>query len=249
MSSKLEEKDWEDLLSLIDAGKCTPFIGAGASAGTLPSGSTLAKKWADKYDYPLQDTHDLARVAQFLAIHRYEMFPKDTVCREFEKVPPPDFSAPEEPHGMLADLNLPIYITTNYDGFMAQAIAGRHRTPQVEFCRWNKFPEMAGLESAFSGDYKPSIANPLVYHLHGNLAVPQSMVLTEGDYLDFLIRLTSDQALLPPAVRTALAGTSLLFVGYSLTDWNFRVLFRGLIGSLAPTSATPASRCNCLRMI
>ena len=24
----------------------------------------------------------------------------------------------------------------------------------------------------------------------------------------------------------------MLFVGYSLTDWNFRVIFRGLIGSL-----------------
>lgn len=60
----------------------------------------------------------------------------------------------------------------------------------------------------------------------------QSLVLTEGDYLDFLIRLSRDQSLLPPPIRTALAGTSLLFVGYSLTDWNFRVLFRGLVGSL-----------------
>ncbi|MFN3332111.1 MAG: SIR2 family protein, partial [Caldilinea sp.] len=49
---------------------------------------------------------------------------------------------------------------------------------------------------------------------------------------DFLIRLSRDQSLLPPPIRTALAGTSLLFVGYSLTDWNFRVLFRGLVGSL-----------------
>lgn len=58
------------------------------------------------------------------------------------------------------------------------------------------------------------------------------MVLTEGDYLDFLIRLSRDQDLLPPSIRTALAGTSLLFVGYSLMDWNFRVIFRGIVGSL-----------------
>jgi hypothetical protein len=33
-------------------------------------------------------------------------------------------------------------------------------------------------------------------------------------------------------VRRCLAGTSLLFVGYSLADWSFRVLFRGLVTSV-----------------
>jgi hypothetical protein len=36
---------------------------------------------------------------------------------------------------------------------------------------------------------------------------------------------------LPPRIQRALTGTSLLFIGYSLADWNFRVLFRGLIFS------------------
>jgi hypothetical protein len=38
--------------------------------------------------------------------------------------------------------------------------------------------------------------------------------------------------LLPHQVRRSLAGTSLLFVGYSLADWSFRVLFRGLVTSV-----------------
>jgi hypothetical protein len=41
--------------------------------------------------------------------------------------------------------------------------------------------------------------------------------------------------MLPPTIRNALASTSLLFVGYSLSDWDFRVLFRGLMGSLGRT--------------
>jgi hypothetical protein len=63
------------------------------------------------------------------------------------------------------------------------------------------------------------------------------MVLTEDDYLEFLVRLTRDasEPLLPYAIRAALAEHSLLFVGYSLSDWSFRVLFRGLLGSLAAT--------------
>ena len=59
------------------------------------------------------------------------------------------------------------------------------------------------------------------------------MVLTEDDYLEFLVRMNRDasEPLLPPVIRTAFKD-SLLFVGYSLSDWSFRVLFRGLIGSL-----------------
>ena len=34
---------------------------------------------------------------------------------------------------------------------------------------------------------------------------------------------------LPHRVRRALAQTTLLFVGYSLNDWNFRVLFRSIM--------------------
>jgi len=35
---------------------------------------------------------------------------------------------------------------------------------------------------------------------------------------------------------SALAGTSLLFVGYSRADWSFRVVFRGLVNSLVTSS-------------
>jgi len=232
MPTTLSDADWDDLLALIQEGTCTPFIGAGACAGTLPLGSQIAQQWAEEHDYPLADKTDLARVAQYLAIARYDMFPKDCVRRAFRAKPPPDFSAPDEPHALLADLNLPIYITTNYDDFMARALRQRGRQPEREFCRWNRFSQMAGDKTVFDDGFSPSPATPLVYHLHGHLDVPQSMVLTEGDYLDFLIRLSRDQDLLPPCIRTALAGTSLLFVGYRLMDWNFRVVFRGLVGSL-----------------
>jgi hypothetical protein len=128
------------LLDLIQQGKCTPFIGAGACAGILPTATELAQEWANKYEYPLPDTSDLARVAQFLAISRYAMFPKVRIQARFQGKGPPDFSQPNEPHALLADLNLPIYITTNYDDFMVQALGSRKREPVREFCRWNNFP-------------------------------------------------------------------------------------------------------------
>lgn len=231
MTSTLEDRDWDDLLRRIKAKKCTPFIGAGTSAGSLPLGSQIARQWASDYSYPLRDSSDLARVAQFLAVDRDDMFPKEEIQKQFEDAEQPDFSRKDEPHALLADLNLPIYVTTNYDSFMTLALKDRSRNPMRELCRWNRFVEMEST-SVFDSGYQPTPADPLVYHLHGHYNIPQSMVLTEDDYLDFLVHLSSDQALLPPVIRSALAGTSMLFIGYSLGDWNFRVLFRGLIGSL-----------------
>jgi len=164
------------------------------------------------------------------------MAPKEDLRRIFQKSPAPNFEAPDEPHALLADLDLPIYITTNYDDFMAKALKSRGRAYVREFPRWNRFPEIEGMRSFFDSQPQdprdPLGGKALVYHLHGHLDVLQSLVLTEDDYLDFLIKMTTDTKLVPAPVCAALAGTSLLFIGYSMADWNFRVLLRGLIGSL-----------------
>jgi hypothetical protein len=36
--------------------------------------------------------------------------------------------------------------------------------------------------------------------------IPQSLVLTEKDYIDFIINLSKDQSILPPAIRTNIIG-------------------------------------------
>jgi len=57
--------------------------------------------------------------------------------------------------------------------------------------------------------------------------------LTEDDYLDFLIAISKkENKLLPPRVQEAMANASLLFIGYRIADWNFRVLFRTVVTSL-----------------
>jgi hypothetical protein len=235
MPKKLEEKDWNLILERIKVGKCTPFLGAGACAGTLPLGGTIAEEWAQKYGYPLDDCADLVRVAQFLAIEVDPMFPKENLLGQFEKKlkqnGPPDFKDKYEPHSVLAALPLPVYMTTNYDDFMVQALKNNNKKPKRELCKWNNFIE--DFPSVWDDEqgFDPTPYDPIVFHLHGHNEVPESIVLTEDDYLDFLVNISRDQALLPPRIQRALTGTSLLFIGYSLADWNFRVLFRGLIFS------------------
>jgi hypothetical protein len=66
----VNEHDWELLLGRIHAGKCTPFLGAGACWPTLPMAKEIAREWAKLHKYPLDDKEDLARVAQFVGVRR-----------------------------------------------------------------------------------------------------------------------------------------------------------------------------------
>ena len=68
------------------------------------------------------------------------MYPKELICAELATAGPPDFGAEDEPHAVLAELPLPIYITTNYDDFMAAALRRAGKEPRREICRWNSSP-------------------------------------------------------------------------------------------------------------
>lgn len=225
-------QDWRDILLSIKYGKCTPFLGSGACVPTLPVGSQIAQEWARDFGYPLEDTYDLPRVAQFVAVRQNPMRPKYEIKERFEKIGPPDFAASDEPHGVLARLPLPVYITTNYDDYMVRALEASSKAPIQELCRWNSVlqerPSMLGQGS----DFAPTAQQPVVFHLHGHLKAPESLVLTEDDYLDFLVNISQEQDLIPARIRRAFRETSLLFLGYKLADWDFRVLFRSLVGYL-----------------
>lgn len=228
MSGMLDENSWNLLLQRINDGKCTPFIGAGTCYGVLPLGAEIARHLAQKYEYPLDDAADLMRVAQFLALEfKDAVFPKDEVLKLFDNKAP-DFSDPYEPHRVLANLPLPVYLTTNYDDFMTRALQLRKKEPKREMCQWNEY--IRGYPTIFktNPDYKPSPANPVVFHLHGHSGMADSLVLTEDDYLDFLVNSAREPGVLPPVIRSALAGTSLLFIGYRIADWNLRTILRGL---------------------
>lgn len=233
MAELLKDEDWSVLVRRIKDGRCTPFLGAGACYGVLPLGGDIAKGWAKTYQYPMDDSSNLISVAQFLALKYSDaVFPKDLIVDMFKGSPQPDFSDNLEPHRVLAELPLPVYITTNYDDFMFNALKRQYRDPKRVPCQWNSAVKayVSDNPTVFESDpnFLPTVANPVVYHLHGFVPVAESLVLTEDDYMDFLVNIASDPTLIPPRISRALTGASLLFIGYRLTDWNFRVLLRSL---------------------
>jgi hypothetical protein len=221
MNSHWEENDWQLLLWHIREGNCTPFLGAGAAVPTLRLGKDIANEWADEHRYPFPDRTNLPRVAQYIAVENDDLFTKTKMRDELKGRLLP--LAEDDPHQILASLNCKLYLTTNYDDFMSEALRRARRTPIREHCRWYEalglgFPEKQTLDIRDDA--------PVVYHLHGIAEKPNSIVITEEDYFNFLVVTSLYEQLIPAQVAGAFGDSLLLFLGYSLQDINFQVLFR-----------------------
>jgi hypothetical protein len=243
----LSEKDWGDLLERISRGKCTPFIGSGARTN-FPDAYEVARLWAREHGYPLGDCLDLPKVARYVAVKRDPMRPKEAIAELYNSIERPDFSdsgTKDEPHRVLAELPFPVYITTNQDDLMWRALDSRRdKDPRRDLCRWNDAIRDVP-KSVFHRDnpsYNPTPANPLVFHLYGYTECLESLVVTDDDYLGFLINISKDQSskderMMPAQIEGAMLGASLL-LGYRLDDWDFRVLFHLIINHMVRAGRT-----------
>ena len=263
-SDRQEEGFWPVLLENIERGKCIPFLGPRVTQGLLPSPNSVALKLAEKYNYPLADRHNLAKVAQFIALRDPELLREDYIKllrrslfdyldikptaehkKKFKDANLSDTAAglkwadtilalrENEIHHLLADLPLPLYLTTNVDSFMTNALQHAGRSPRRLGLRWEKVE--AGTPQ-FTLPKALDMDSPVVLHLNGYDADPAqqaNLILSEESYLEHFIRMTREQDVrLPAQVNTALSESSFLFLGYDLNDWEFRVVIQGLIRTI-----------------
>lgn len=130
-------------------------------------------------------------------------------------------------HAVLVSMRLPVYITTSWTNLLEDALVDAGRNPQVRFFDWRQTrkQDMADDALIVSPQY------PLVYHLFGTIDGGKSMVLTEDDYFGWLRawnKRVDNDPMIPDAVKVAFTLPSLMFVGYQLHDWEFRILFQGI---------------------
>jgi hypothetical protein len=253
---------WNTLLDNIAEKECTPFLGPGMTAGLLPSPADLAQKLAAEYNYPFPTTQSLPRVAQFactidkrrprkkilramisgfksrMGLKTDSESQECSLCKIMETSNWSDCSQEffeNEIHHQLADLKLPLYITTNFDDFMSLALRAKHKDLIVrkETVSWREKTSRDPNRPHYDLDPPPSPEKPVVLHLFGSDEDLLSMVLTEDDYLDYLARISRDyEYLLPTSVQDRLASTTLLFLGYRLEDLDLKVIMRGLLCNL-----------------
>ena len=160
----------------------------------------------------------------------------------------------KNPLEILANLPLPILVTTSPYTFIEEALHNAGKPFETEFCRWH-----SGLDSipsifapgASTPAYRPTDKRPLVYHLYGLDKYEDSLVLTEDDYLDFLMAAAQGRGKNVDPVHSVVQGAfnsePLLLMGFSLSSWSFRALYRGLIKPIPEENPYP--RYCCLQLV
>jgi hypothetical protein len=152
-----------------------------------------------------------------------------------------------DPLLVLASLPIKIYLTTSPYTFIEEALQRADKKPRTEICRWRR--ELDSIDSVIDDTYRPSAHEPLVYHLHGLDRYADSLVLTEDDYLEFLVNVAQGQGndaidRIHALIRKALAD-DLIVLGFTLNSWAFRVLYAGLIN---PSSKQEDRGICCLQL-
>ncbi len=131
----------------------------------------------------------------------------------------------------LAEMGFPLVITTNYDQLFERALIAVGKQPRVAVYKPN--PEV-------TDDYRdPTAESPIVFKIHGDIQRPETIVITDEDYIQFVLRMSDKDPYdpVPLTLKYYLTGWTTLFVGYSLLDYNLRLLFKTLRWKIDRASA------------
>ena len=241
-----------EIVNAVKEGRCILFLGAMASAPSpdgckyvyekskAPPGSgDLSRRLARIAGYDGDDVTNLQRTALYAEFYergdvkgsRKALI--DAVAREIARpldTTPEGFQIePSAALSMLAALPFRIIITTNYDHLFDRALGDartrdeRRKDPLIRIYDPTRTspPEEVPVD--------PEEHKPVLLKLHGDIDKPETIVITEEDYITFVQRMASLH--LHPVheyIRMRMRAWPFLFIGYSLRDYNLRLLFRTL---------------------
>ena len=73
----------------------------------------------------------------------------------------------------------------------------------------------------------------IVYKLHGCLFPEEpgrdSVVLSDEDYIRYLMQMYDASGMIPSEITTQMASAAFLFLGYSFSDWNVRGMYKAVV--------------------
>ena len=215
-----------------------------------PSGRELADVLADRSRYPEPDDGDLSRISQYVdailgegQLYRYihEVFnadyPPTSLHRLLARVP-----------AVLRARGRPqlVVLTTNYDDLVERALADAGEAFDVVWYEAKRGPLQGcfmhrGPDGGVAPIEKPNkymgiapAVRPVVLKLHGAIdredRKRDSYVVTEDSYINYLSgRDVGEQ--IPFSLRERMAESHFLFLGYSMRDWNLRVILSRIWGA------------------
>lgn len=207
------------LAQYLSEGRCVLFVGAGLSmwAG-MPSWGGLLERLSEEAtegDPDGEAAHELARLREdgaYLQVGEYcrEQLGEFRFLELLRSTLRPTSREVPAPHRLLVDLPFAGIVTTNYDPLIETAFErlGRSR-PRVL-----THEDTTGLGSLLFD------RRPFVLKAHGDLDRPATLVLTARDYREVI----HANPAFAEVFSAILLTHSILFLGYSLSDPDFRLL-------------------------
>lgn len=238
------------LTDRVKAGQCILFLGAGVHATPpensgykypeeqrLPLGAKLSELLAESCEFtkqlPEESVRDLQRVS--LCYETTNGLGRNLLV-DLLRSQLTEGRRPSPLLIMLAKLPFTIIVTTNYDHLLESALRGQGKEPDIFLYNPDSKEPTPDAKS------DPTPQRPLVFKMHGDIDKGSSIVITDEDYITFVQRMSDKEAMhpVPQTVRYRMKQWPTLFVGYSLRDYNLRLLFRTLRWRIDPADVPPA---------
>lgn len=217
-SEALAGIDWEDLLDTLEAEKCVLFLGSGAYAA--PGGGPIEAALRQHLgaDDPDNPNIRLRTEDGFLLFHK-NRFKRRVIAdiRAFYSQSFPEASALLQ---QIAALPCAMIFTTTPDNLLTRTFDELGFPYQSDFYfRHRQAP------AAFE---RPTRAKPLIYNLLGNIEEPESLVLTQGDFFDYLESVFQGNSMNQELKEELERAERFIFLGLPYEKWYFPLLLRVL---------------------
>ena len=226
-TEELQDGDWRRLIEAIHRGMCILVLGPDAVfQDSDGEGPTLTAGLARQLSKELNDNHlvadpdDLVHVAQaYLRESNKDRLDLELAAEEFYKE---YWERTSQVHLDLASMPFNLCLSTTHDRYLHNAFENRGIVPVIgHYSFQNSRPDLQVSETA---------DKPIIYSLLGSCDDLPSLVLSENDLLEFLVKVIQGAPPLSDYIRQRLANpdASFLFVGFGLNQWYLRILLHTL---------------------
>lgn len=204
--------DLDELATAISRRKAILFVGAGVSMSVgLPSWAAMVQHMAEDLEIPPAALEGVSyqTLAEFYRLRSGSIGPLRSWMDRHWHVAREEI-AKSRLHSLIVELNFPIIYTTNYDRNLEAAF-------ELHGCEYNRIANARDIAAVEGGATQ-------IVKFHGDFDDDSSLVLAETDYFDRL----SFEAPLDVKFKADALGRTILFIGYSMSDINIRLLLHRL---------------------